>query len=581
MRGKNFLCRTRHKHHNDARPKQAKPDHHMSRQTPKCAICLGALVSPEVLPTCGHSFCAACIEGLPVTLTSERIEAQCPLCRMPFAVGSSVPNWSLREATQPDELDLFMPEPMQTPASDLSEHGAASCDDLPVVVTAVEVADKDTDNGLEMPGDEQVMLACRKQVGQAGFRALVDGFVKRNCEAFDISSDGAQTVHRQQMHAEYAELIEGELTAGTKEAFGVDVDVKGFVARLFVRKAADASYLDATEDATDECADEYERPAALKDTLPLLERFSSLAAFEAHMVEMNGKRLDQVERQAMNLSRYYSVAQPRAVASVPQEDEAPGEDATEGRRRRLKVDHLVYGVADLKVACERFEEQTGVRPIMGGQHLGLGTHNALVALGEGAYFELIARDPAQPSPPRTWMGIERVGKEPVMLTWATDRAGGLAETVETARRRGYDPGDAKGFSRVMADGRGELHWTLAYNHYTAPLPGNGVVPFLIEWQTYPSAPSVTAPTGCTLLSLRAEAPNASALREVSSMLRAIGIAPEDMDLKITAGDGGGMGGASNGGRRGMGEPPPQIQGAGHGCRLIAKLSTPKGVVELS
>ena len=35
------------------------------------------------------------------------------------------------------------------------------------------------------------------------------------------------------------------------------------------------------------------------------------------------------------------------------------------------------------------------------------------------------------------------------------------------------------------------HWKLAYNHYAHPLPGCGIVPFLIEWSRYPSAPSAT------------------------------------------------------------------------------------------
>ena len=50
-----------------------------------------------------------------------------------------------------------------------------------------------------------------------------------------------------------------------------------------------------------------------------------------------------------------------------------------------------------------------------------------------------------------------------------------------------------------------LAWSLAYNHYTAPLPGDGLVPFLIDWAS--PSPATTAPDGCELVSLRAEHPD--------------------------------------------------------------------------
>ena len=43
--------------------------------------------------------------------------------------------------------------------------------------------------------------------------------------------------------------------------------------------------------------------------------------------------------------------------------------------------------------------------------MGLGTHNAVVALGGGAYFEIICRDPSQPEPPKLWMGMEELEAE--------------------------------------------------------------------------------------------------------------------------------------------------------------------------
>ena len=44
----------------------------------------------------------------------------------------------------------------------------------------------------------------------------------------------------------------------------------------------------------------------------------------------------------------------------------------------MLIDHLVYAVPDLAAAVAEAEERFGVRPQAGGQHIGLGTRNALL-----------------------------------------------------------------------------------------------------------------------------------------------------------------------------------------------------------
>lgn len=166
-----------------------------------------------------------------------------------------------------------------------------------------------------------------------------------------------------------------------------------------------------------------------------------------------------------------------------------------------RIDHLVYGVAALAPAADHLERLLGVRPEPGGKHEGLGTHNALLALGTGVYLELIAPDPEQPEPERPRpFGLDTL-RAPGFVGWAA-RAGQLSERVATARARGYDAGEVLAMSRATPAGR-RLHWTLTFRD--EPF-GEGLVPFLIDWGDTPH-PSETAPAGCTLREIRAEHPD--------------------------------------------------------------------------
>jgi hypothetical protein len=182
--------------------------------------------------------------------------------------------------------------------------------------------------------------------------------------------------------------------------------------------------------------------------------------------------------------------------------------------RQGSVDHLVYGVSDLNAGIGQIERLLGVRAALGGKHTGRGTHNALLSLGGGAYLEIIAPDPDQPSPatPRAF-GLDRL-REPRLVTWAAS-VRGIAKRVEEARAAGYDPGDVRQMSRKLPDG-GELLWQLTAQ---ADATGHGVVPFLIEWEPGPH-PSTTSPEGARLVDLEAEHPQPG---ETNRMLEALAV----------------------------------------------------------
>ena len=61
----------------------------------------------------------------------------------------------------------------------------------------------------------------------------------------------------------------------------------------------------------------------------------------------------------------------------------------------MRLDHVIYGTADLDVAQRRIERELGLEVLPGGRHVGQGSHNRIVPLGDG-YLELMAiHDPEE------------------------------------------------------------------------------------------------------------------------------------------------------------------------------------------
>jgi hypothetical protein len=186
-----------------------------------------------------------------------------------------------------------------------------------------------------------------------------------------------------------------------------------------------------------------------------------------------------------------------------------------------QVDHIVYTTPDLSLGIETAEKLFGVRATPGGQHPGLGTRNALIALGPSSYLEIIGPDPDQPKPagPRRF-GIDSL-KAPRLLTWVA-KGKSLEKFAADAKANGVDLGAVIPGSRKRPDGV-VLSWT-----YTDPqiVLADRLVPYLIDWGSSPH-PSATAAKGVMLVGLRAEHPDAE---RVQKMLKQLGL-----DLPVTRG----------------------------------------------
>jgi hypothetical protein len=204
-----------------------------------------------------------------------------------------------------------------------------------------------------------------------------------------------------------------------------------------------------------------------------------------------------------------------------------------------KVDHLVYATPDLDMGIKRLEDLLGVRAAPGGQHPGLGTRNALIALGPSTYIEIIGPDPDQPKPAGPMrFGIDDL-EAPRLVGWVA-KGIELEQLVSRARRSGVALGDVISGSRKRPDGV-LLSW-----RYTDPsvVIADRLVPYFIDWGKSPH-PAATAAPGVTLVALRAEHPDAT---RVQRMLDQLGL-----DLQVQAG------------------PAPA---------LIATLDSPRGRVQL-
>jgi hypothetical protein len=182
----------------------------------------------------------------------------------------------------------------------------------------------------------------------------------------------------------------------------------------------------------------------------------------------------------------------------------------------VRLDHLVYAVPNLARAIETFERSLGTAPVAGGRHAGMGTHNAILPLGDLSYVELIAADPdaEDPGRPRPF-GLDAL-EGPRLVTWAV-RSNDIEATVLRAKERGYDPGVVFEMSRARPEGD-TLRWKLSLR---AEPVGDGLVPFVIDWgdSEHPArAEGGTAP--CTLESFRAHHPSAGPIRQALDALGA-------------------------------------------------------------
>lgn len=178
-----------------------------------------------------------------------------------------------------------------------------------------------------------------------------------------------------------------------------------------------------------------------------------------------------------------------------------------------RIDHLTVTAPTLEAGVAYVEERLGVAMQPGGEHPRMGTHNALLRLGEGLFLEVIAVDPAAPAPGRPrWFGLDLPGGRPGLSAW-------VARTDDIAATAAASPVP---LGRVQPMSRGALNWQISIPD-DGSTPLGGILPMLIQWEPGRHPAHSLPDAGCRLASLHGRHPQATLACDA---LRAIGFTGE-------------------------------------------------------
>jgi len=169
-----------------------------------------------------------------------------------------------------------------------------------------------------------------------------------------------------------------------------------------------------------------------------------------------------------------------------------------------ELDHILWAVPDLEAGMAEMEKRIGIAPQVGGRHPGVGTHNALLSMGEKSYLEVIAPDPTQDRFSSFGTLIKGIDK-PRLVTWAA-RTRDARKLAEQAKQQGLLPGVVLALSRRRPDGTSVSWRTLTIGGH----PYGPLVPFFIEWRS-DEHPADISPVGCKLIDFSLESPDPQGL----------------------------------------------------------------------
>ena len=200
-----------------------------------------------------------------------------------------------------------------------------------------------------------------------------------------------------------------------------------------------------------------------------------------------------------------------------------------------RFDHVMVGIADLDSGIDMVADLTGVAPAYGGIHPGRDTRNALLSLGEGSYFELIAPQAELASITDSIALATLELSVPTPIHWAVATAD-IESTRSLVQAQGWQTTPIDARSRELPDGS-TLSWRM---FFITDDPEAASIPFFIQWDDMALHPSGTSPAGCEFTRMEIRTPRAE---RVGALLDELGIPIEvrrsetdSLDLQLLCGE---------------------------------------------
>ena len=157
-------------------------------------------------------------------------------------------------------------------------------------------------------------------------------------------------------------------------------------------------------------------------------------------------------------------------------------------RTNERIDHIILVVNDLEKGMQQFEELTGVKPVFGGKHPNSFTQNALVALDNNAYIEILA--PRNDVPAPDWIMQFRSLTPSGWAVYTSD----IEATKQKLAEMGFSLSEVMSGARAKPDGN-MLSWsTMGFTNKDTQ-----VFPFFIQWGEDVVHPAASSPTGCSIM----------------------------------------------------------------------------------